>query len=104
MQNCEKGKEGQEDPETNFHNYKPECRVWQWHTQDNFLMPKKAHLGIPQMLKFLCLCCGTHGVAVYLNNFCMVFGAPAPKVWDCWCTQGLANTGYTLLTGLQIRY
>ena len=30
----------------------PECRVWQWHTQDNSKMPKEVHKGAPQILKF----------------------------------------------------
>ena len=32
-------------------------------------MPKKAHLGASQILKFLCLCSSTHSVGAHLTIF-----------------------------------
>ena len=57
-----------------------------------------AHLGAPKILKFLCLCSGTHRVMAHLMilyGFC----APAPEVRYCWRTQDLVKNGHTLQTG-----
>ena len=64
-----------------FTSYMPECRVWQWRTQEYSCKPKIAHLGTPQNLKLFCLCGAPY-------NFCIIFGHPhlrcrtvgAPKI------------------------
>ena len=54
-----------------------ESSVWQWRTQDNSQVPKMAHLGAPQILKFLCLRSGTHSVMEYLT---FLYGCCAPAL------------------------
>ena len=41
----------------------PECKVWQWHIPKIIL---KCLRSAPQILKFLCLCSGTHSVVAHL--------------------------------------
>ena len=53
-------------PVSNY-GFRPGCRVWQWRTKDNACKPKIAHLGASQILKYLCLCSGTHSVVAHFT-------------------------------------